>query len=193
MDKFYLLQLPTKELQNALKNLKQLVNKIKPKPSYPIVDVIVKIDQVELRLIGMSRFIKATNKNIYSFTIPLNELYAVAFGTPEDVFDAKVSEGMLKIDIRTYNSAHISIKHPENVLNLGLTINNSVMDILSLRYRFTEEELEEKDYLRILENEEEKMKQTINDAVRKLSPYGITHTFIENYIEDKIKLHAKSF
>lgn len=187
MNETYQLSIPVKELKTAIKNLHNLLSKVKPKPNYPILDVIVKLKEIELRLIGMSRFIKTDHKNTYSFTIPFHDLYAAALGTDKDNFLAEVSSGKIKIENRKISSDFIKIFHPENLHKFDLRMNSNVLDILSLRYKFTETELEEKNYMRLIEKEEENLDLEIYKGLKYLSKYGITYSLIRKIIDQNIQ------
>jgi hypothetical protein len=126
LSKTYKFQVSVIELQNAVKHLYKLLSKIKPKPNYPILDVIVKLDSAELRLIGMSRFIQTNHKIAYSFTIPFVDFYAAALGSKEEIFSASVLEGSIKIADRQITSNHIKLIHPENVPRFDLAMNSSI-------------------------------------------------------------------
>ena len=190
MNETYPLSIPVNELKAAVNNLHKLLSKVKPKPNYPILDVIVRLKEIELRLIGMSRIIKTDHKNTYSFTIPFHDLYAAALGTDKDDFLAEVSSGKIIIDNRKISSDFIKLFHPENLHKFDLQMNSNVLDILSLRYKFTETELEEKNYMRLIEKEEENLDLEIYKGLKFLSKYGITYSFIKKIIDQKIKGHA---
>jgi len=190
MNESYLLSIPTKELQEAVKNLHNLISKVKPKPNYPILDVIVKLNKVELRLIGMSRIIKTNHKDIYSFTIPFHDFYVAALGVDGEDFIAEISSGKIVIDNRKISSDFIKLFHPENLHKFDLQMNSNVLDILSLRYKFTETELEEKNYMRLIEKEEENLDLEIYKGLKFLSKYGITYSLIKKIIDQNIKGHT---
>jgi hypothetical protein len=187
MNKTYLLSVETKELREAVMNLHNLLSRIKPKPAYPILDVIVKLDEVELRLIGISRIIYTSHKKLYSFTIPFHDLYAAALGTTRPDFLAEVSSGNITIANRKISSDYIKLFHPENLNKFDLAMDSKVIDILSLRYKFTEEELKEKNYLHLLEREEDNLDYEILKGLKYLSKYGITYSFMRDIIEQKIR------
>jgi hypothetical protein len=187
MNETYSLSLPTKEFQVAVKNLHKLLSKIKPKPSYPILDVVVKLEAVELRMIGMALIIKCKHKNIFSFTIPFHDFYVAALGTDGKSFIAEVSAGEITIGNRSLSSDYIKLFHPENLQKLELQMNSSVIDILSLRYKFTYEELEEKNYVRLIEKEEENLDLEIYKGLKFLSKYGITYSLLRKIIDQNIQ------
>ena len=129
MNETYPLSLPTKEFQVAVKNIHKLLSKIKPQLNYPILEVLVKLESVELRLIAMSLIINCKHKNIYSFTIPFHDFYAAAIGTDEETFIAKVSSGEITIGNRSLSSDNIKLFHPENLQKFDLSINCRALDI----------------------------------------------------------------
>lgn len=192
MNSTYLFQLPSKELLAAVTHLHKLLSKVKPKPSYPILEVIVKLDLVELRLIGMSRFIKTEHKNIYSFTIPFIDLYASAHNTTEDFFSAEIKQGLINISNRNYSSDYIKLFHPENLQRFDLSINSNILDILSLRQKFSYTQLEEKNYLKVVEKEEEKLENEIHIALSHISKYGINYSILKKIIDQNILDNAQS-
>ena len=187
MNETYPLSIPTKELQKAVKNIHKLLSKIKPKPSYPILDVAVKLETVELRMIGMSLIINSKHKNIYSFTIPFHDFYVATLGTDNENFVAEISAGEIKIGNRSLSSDYIKLFHPENLQKLELQMNSSIIDILSLRYKFTYEELEEKNYVRLIEKEEENLDLEIYKGLKFLSKYGITYSLLRKIIDQNIQ------
>jgi hypothetical protein len=69
-------------------------------------------------------------------------------------------------------------------------MNSNVLDILSLRYKFTETELEEKNYMRLIEKEEENLDLEIYKGLKFLSKYGITYSLIKKIIDQNIKGHT---
>jgi hypothetical protein len=187
MNNTYLLSLQTKELKDAVKNLHKLLNKIKPRPAYPILDVIVKLNEVELRLNGMSRIIYTNHNKIYSFTIPFHDLYAAALGTRRPDFLAEVSTGNITIANHKISSDYIKLFHPENLHNFGLRMDSKAIDILSLRFKFTEEELKEKNYLHLLVKEEENLDYQILMGLKYLAQYGISFSFLRTIIDQQIR------
>jgi hypothetical protein len=187
MNNTYLLSLETKELKDAVKNLHKLLTKIKPRPAYPILDVIVKLNEVELRLIGMSRIIYTNHNKIYSFTIPFHDLYAAALGTQRNDFLAEVSSGNITIANHKISSDFIKLYHPENLHKFDLLMNSKVIDILSLRFKFTQQELEEKNYLHLLEEVEDNLDYEILKGLKYLAKYGITYSFMRDIIDQKIR------
>ena len=182
--------LPTKELQDAVKLLHKLLNKIKPKPSYPILDVIVKLDAVELRLVGLSRIIKTQNKKIFSFRIPFNTVYVTALGCDDEYFNAKIKDGSIEIGEQIINTPQIELFHPENIQPIDLTLNPSIMDILALRHKHTEEELKAKDYFDIVLRQEEILDDDIAESIRILSKYGIKRNSLMRIISENIKRYS---
>ena len=155
----YNITLPTEELKNAVSHLHKLLSKVKPKPSYPILDVIVKLDSIELRLVGMSRILKVLNKNIFSFTIPFNEMYYIALGETGAEISMNVSNCLIQAGKRKCSSAHIRLIHPENLTPINLSIISTALNILALRHRHSLEELKKKEYLELLENTKTKFLQ----------------------------------
>lgn len=181
---------PAKELKDAVKHLKKLINKVKPKPSYPILDVIVKLDAVELRLVGLSRIIKTPNKNIFSLRIPFNTVYVTALGCDEINYNAIVTTGSIEIGQQIIKTPQIELFHPENLQPIDLTLNPSIMDILALRFKHTEEELKAKDYFDIVLKQEEILDDDIADSIRILSKYGIKRSTVIKMISENIKRHS---
>ena len=186
----YSITLPTNELKDAVSHLHKLLSKVKPKPSYPILDVIVKLDSIELHLVGMSRTLKILNKNIFSFTIPFNEMYYIALGETSTEISMKVSNGAIQAGNRECTSDHIKLIHPENLTPIDLPMNTSALDILSLRHKHSSEELQQNNYLELVEKYEEKIPSNVYAALEFLSKYGITKNELSKMIDKKIKEHS---
>jgi hypothetical protein len=135
----------------------------------------------------LSRIIYTSHKKIYSFTIPFQDLYAAALGTQRPDFLAEVSSGIITIANHKISSDYIKLFHPENLNKFVLAMDSKVIDILSLRYKFTEQELKEKNYLHLLEKEEDNLDYEILKGLKDLAKYGITYSFMRDIIDQKIR------
>lgn len=80
----------------------------------------------------------------------------------------------------------IQCTHPENAVTLDLPINYRDVDLLRLRGKVTDEELELTNDSTIIEAAEERLEKNIHEALKVLKEYGVTKEDLINLVEDRI-------
>ena len=106
-----------------IETLNKLLSKQKPKPKNPLLEIIVKLDSIELRIIGMSQVIKTKHSNTYSFTVSFKEFYGFVRGEPNQDFIAEISTGSIILEMRKFYSSSIEFHHPETLSSINLQLN----------------------------------------------------------------------
>ena len=190
-EKGYSLDLPTNELKEALQNLQRRLEKIKPKPNNPILDVVYVPRSITLILFNMKQYIKGYHQTYKRFTIPFELMFKVATNETKSKFNFNVRDGVIKTDGSEYSTKDIKILMPFDKTPIELPKIFTSIDVLAFRQKYSLQELKLRGCLEFLERYELQKKVDIDLTVQNLKRYELTKEELAKIIDKKV--HERIF
>ncbi|MBN1639174.1 MAG: hypothetical protein JW866_09415 [Ignavibacteriales bacterium] len=185
--------LNSSEAKKVLGNLKKVLNKVKTDPKSTLLEVHIKLEEIEFKLVGMSGFIKIKNNTIFSLQVPFLSFYKIIQSLRASESLIQVEDNFIKIGNFSVRSPYICVIHPENSEILDLPLNTHILNILALRYKYSEEELRKNNYLEILEKKEQELEDDMSKIRHIMFKYNVYTKIVEDSIYDKIREYSNRF
>ena len=179
------------ELQSALNQIKRIKVKQSKKKQNFIMHLMIKQNTLELDATGMAFDIPCKCDRIMTLLVPFQPFFVLIKDLDEEWIKIEFDNNYINLGNRRIENPFIKVEHPENLRRIKLPINYNITELLSLRDRYSIEELEKNNIYEDLLQAEEKLNEDINQAVDFLKKYGITHKELSNIIDRKVQLIVK--
>lgn len=167
---------------NALK----AIRKISPKYfNSGVAKINILPEQIELHVVGVTKYLKAKTENYLDVYIPLRFLYSYASTLKQEELSFTISEGQLQCGISTLSSPEICIRGIFQAKDDDMPINFDDFDLLKFASATTEEELIRYHLAMKVLNAKSRMKSHLTEALQHLGQYRITYEDLEQLITKK--------
>lgn len=150
---------------------------------------------IELQ-IGMNKVvmeIPGVSFEFYGKTVGLGKAFLPFLQFESMVKDSGVEEitviveaGKARVGKFTASNPAITISHVENIISIDLPVNYTLIDLIALKHRYSLEDLMANNFIKLIEDAEEKREANVHKALQLLKPFGITYEDLNFVIEKKI-------
>jgi hypothetical protein len=145
-----------------------------------VAQVNVLPDQIELHIVGITKYFSAQTEGYFDVFIPLRLLFAYSstISTPELKFE--VRQGEIRCGISTFTCPEIKIRPIFNANNDVMPLNANEFDLLRYAYKSSESELEDFGLTEPVKKAQGRLKTRLAEAIDILGYYRVTYKELEN-------------
>jgi len=150
------------------------------------VKVSVLPNDITIYAPGIEQTVKAETEGYTDMMIPFRLLYGIAKTDKRDMLILTIIDGQIDCGGYTLASSIIKLNTVFSKKEIDLPVNSAKIDILSLRARYSPEQLREYKMLLEIESAERQLEKALLQALIYLEPYGINRNDLDELIDNKI-------
>jgi len=151
------------------------------------LELQIGMNKVVMLLPGLSQELYGKTTGIGKAYLPLLQFESMVKDSSTEDIVVQLESGIAKIGKYQSNTSRISLQQLENQTSIDLPVNYTVLDLLTLRKKYSFEQLMANNYIYLINQTENKMTENINKSLRFLKQYGITYDILNDCIQKKIK------
>lgn len=167
----YTSQINYQQLLEALKRIQAIQLKSKKKRQDYLIELYFKPNKLEVGAIGLTITVECKSSFYKKLIVPFLPFQRLIYQVNNDWITIEFDNSYVQLDNRRIESNFIKVEHPENQRKPNVAINYSKLELLSLRNKYSDDELKMSNLLNSLENAESELNNNINTAVTALNSY----------------------
>jgi hypothetical protein len=175
------------ELRKAIKGLKPALPSSIREQRKLILELDIRPKLLIISIPGVSMKCPLENETFAKAFLPFSLFKEVVGSCKEDFLTLHIENGTLTIGKTSISSDKIALTHFENQTKIDLSVNYTPLEILSLRYTHSFDEIKRRNLHTLLGEAEEKLMKDLQRATNALSDYKVSFIEINALVQSKIE------